>query len=52
MGDLLSYILLTVIQAYQDDVRVITKDIVQWNLVYGWKYFPHKRDSNLGPLDQ
>ena len=42
----------TVFQSYQDDVRVMMKGCVQWNLVYGWKVFRLKRGLNPGLLDQ
>ena len=35
MDDLRFYVLLTVFQSYQDDVRTIIKGFVQWNSVYG-----------------
>ena len=41
-----------VLQSCQDDVWVITKGCVQWNLVYSLKDFHRKQGSNRGPLDQ
>ena len=29
----------TVFQSYQEDGRIIMKDCVQWNPVYGWEEF-------------
>ena len=43
---------LTVFQLYQDDVWVIMKGYVQWNLVFGWKDYRIELGSNPGPLDQ
>ena len=43
---------LTVFQSYEENVRVIMKGCMQWNLVYSWKDFCLKQGSNPGPLDQ
>ena len=41
----------TVFQSYQDDWRVIMKDCLQWNSVYGEK-ISLLAGIELGPLDQ
>ena len=44
--------ILTVFQSYQDNVKVIMKGRVQWNLLYGWKDFCVKQGLTLVLLDQ
>ena len=46
------YVLFNSIQSYQDDVWMMMKGCVQWNLVYARKDFHLNRDLNLGPLDK
>ena len=41
-----------VLQSYQDDGRVILKDSVQWNPVYGRKDVSLRRVSKPGKVDQ
>ena len=42
----------TVFHSYQDIGWMIMTGCVQWNPVYSWKDFCHKRDSNLRLLGQ
>ena len=47
-----SCVLLTLFQLYQEDVRMIMKGCMQWNLVHGWIDFASSGGLNPGPLDQ